>query len=241
LTTGVVGVVCALRSEGRHLGPIVSRHASVAALADGKLLTVAGTGGAAATLAADNLVAAGATALVSWGMAGGLDPALRAGQIFLPAQIVAADGMALATDARWREQVRAALAPRQPLSEGRLLTSPAAITSVAQKARLFHVTGAAAVDMESAAIARVAQAHGLPFIAVRVIVDVASDALPDSVRDAAGVTGKLKIGRLLARLCRRPQDVVPLTRLTRRYLEARRALAAIAHSGALAAQAPGLT
>jgi hypothetical protein len=87
----------------------------------------------------------------------------------------------------------------------------------------------------------VAQAHGLPFIAVRVIVDVASDALPDSVRDAAGVTGKLMIGRLLARLCRRPQDVVPLTRLTRRYLEARRALAAIAHSGALAAQAPGLT
>ena len=213
----------------------------MAALADGKLLTVAGIGDAAATLAANNLVAAGATALVSWGMAGGLDPALRAGQIFLPAQIVAADGMVLATDARWREQLRAALAARQPLSEGRLLTSFAAITSVAQKASLFHVSGAAAVDMESAAIALVAQAHGLPFIAVRVIVDVATDALPGCFVAAADLTGRVNIGRLLARLCRRPQDVVPLTRLTRRYLEARRALAAVAHSGALAAQAPGLT
>ena len=208
---------------------------------DGTLVAVSGMGRAAAVGAAGALVDAGATALVSWGMAGGLDPALRAGQIFLPAQVVAADGIALATDARWREQLRAALAARQPLSEGRLFSSLAAITSVAQKASLFHVTGAAAVDMESIAVALVAQAHGLPFIAVRVIVDVATDALPDSVRDAADLSGEVNIGRLLARLCRRPQDVVPLTRLTRRYLEARRALAAVAHSGALAAQAPGLT
>jgi len=241
LTTDLVGVVCALQSEARHLGPIVSRHASVAALADGKLLTVAGIGGAAATLAANNVVAAGATALISWGMAGGLDPALPAGTIFLPVEIVAADGTVLATDSGWHAQLRVALAAQRPLSAGKLLTTAAAVTSVAEKASLFHATGAAAVDMESAAIAQVARAHGLPFIAVRVIVDEATDALPDSVRDAADARGEVNIGRLVARVCRRPQDVVPLTRLTRRYLEASRALAAVARSGALAAQAPGLT
>jgi adenosylhomocysteine nucleosidase len=235
------GVVAALDMEARSLRPMARRRDGLFETGDGTLVAVSGMGRAAAVGAAGALVDAGATALVSWGMAGGLDPALRAGQIFLPAQVVAADGIALATDARWREQLRAALAARQPLSEGRLFSSLAAITSVAQKASLFHVTGAAAVDMESIAVALVAQAHGLPFIAVRVIVDVATDALPDSVRDAADLSGEVNIGRLLARLCRRPQDVVPLTRLTRRYLEARRALAAVAHSGALAAQAPGLT
>jgi hopanoid-associated phosphorylase len=179
--------------------------------------------------------------VISFGVAGGLDPSLKSGDVVVATEVMAGD-------ARWlaglslNETLLSGLAlGRRRIVRGGLAGVEEVVMARARKAALRSVTGAAAVDMESAAIARVAQAHGLPFIAVRVIVDVASDALPDSVREAAGVTGKLKIGRLLARLCRRPQDVVPLTRLTRRYLEARRALAAIAHSGALAAQAPGLT
>ena len=62
----------------------VPRHASVTARADGTLVAIAGMGGTAAAAAACKLVEAGAAALVSWGMAGGLDPALwpRAGFSF---------------------------------------------------------------------------------------------------------------------------------------------------------------
>lgn len=193
-------------------------------------------GVSAAALAAANLIAAGATALVSWGMAGGLDPALPAGRIFLPGEVSAADGVAVATALIWREQLAAALRPHHPLCGGTLLTSPVAVTSVAAKAALFQATGAAAVDMESLSVARAALAQGLPFIAVRVIVDVASDALPEAVHELTDASG-VRLGRLLGQLTRRPLEVLALARLTRRYLAANRALAAVARSGALAPQA----
>jgi len=61
---------------------------------------------------------------------------------------------------------------------GKLLTSPQAILSIADKAAAFHRDRCAAVDMESLAVAEVARSHELPFIAVRVIVDTADDILP---------------------------------------------------------------
>jgi adenosylhomocysteine nucleosidase len=234
LTTDLVGVVCALQSEARHLGRTVSGHAAVAALEDGKLLSVSGMGGAAAALAACNLVAAGATSLVSWGMAGGLDPSLAAGKILLPDEVIAADGNSIATARRWREHLSVALLPHRPLNGGKLLTSDAAITSVAAKAALFRATGAAAVDMESLYIAQVAQAHGLPFIAIRVLIDAAADAVSDAARAAADAGGQVRLGRLLVQALRRPRDVLPLARLTRGYLAANRALADVARSAALA-------
>jgi adenosylhomocysteine nucleosidase len=238
LTTPVVGVVCALQAEARHLGPGVRRAPSVASLADGTLLTICGMGGAAAALGARNLLEAGAGALVSWGMAGGLDPALAAGRIFLPSEVAAIDGAAIATSRHWREQLSAALAPYHPLTAGRLLTTSGAIESVAAKAALFQDTGAAAVDMESLAVAQVARAQGAPFIAIRVIVDGAGDTLPSAVSEAADADGQLRVGRLIARTLRAPAEAISLLRLTRRYLAANRSLAAVARSGYLAPQAP---
>ncbi len=197
-------------------------------------MSVSGIGGAAAALAAEKLITAGAAALVSWGMAGGLDPSLPAGTILLPDEVAAADGAPIATARRWREHLSAALLGHQPLSGGRLLTSDAVITSVAAKAALFRATGAAAVDMESLYIGEVARAHGLPFIAVRVLIDVAGEAVPDAVRAASDAGGQVRFGRLLGQVLRRPKDLWPLARLTRGYLAANRALAHVARSAALA-------
>jgi adenosylhomocysteine nucleosidase len=234
LTRGVVGVVCALRSEARHLGRTVSGHAAVAALEEGTLLSVSGMGGAAAALGAEKLITAGAASLVSWGMAGGLDPSLPAGTIVLPDEVAAADGAAIATARRWREHLSAALLPHARLTCGKLLTSDTVITSVVAKAALFRATGAVAVDMESLYVAQVARTHGLPFIAVRVLIDVAGDAVPDAARAAAGVGGQVRFGRLLGQVLLRPKQVWPLARLARAYLAANRALAHVARSAALA-------
>jgi nucleoside phosphorylase len=77
--------------------------------------------------------------------------------------------------------------------QGRLLTSPKAIGSLSEKAALFQQTGAAAVDMESLAIAEIAHTHQLPFIAIRVIVDSAGDTLPRAVTAAADSEGHLQV------------------------------------------------
>jgi len=230
----VVGVVCALHSEARHLGRSVSGQGSVETVATGTLRVVSGMGGTAAAAGAERLIAAGAGALVSWGLAGGLDPELRAGLIFVPSEVMAPDGALLATDTLWRARLATALVRFSPLTSGRLVTSVAAVGTVAAKAALFKTSGARAVDMESAAIAQVARSRDLPFLAIRVIIDRAVDVLPDSFVAAIGVGGEFSIGQLLAHLARSPRELAPLVRLARTYQQANRSLAAAAASGGLA-------
>lgn len=229
----VAGVVAALDREARVLGPALQAKAGFEILAGGTLRAVSGMGCAAAGMAARRLVEAGATALVSWGMAGGLDPDLPAGAICLPREVVAPDGMRFATAFPWRETLTAAVASCRPVTSGVLLTSPHPIAGVAAKAQARHETGAVAVDMESSAVAEVAAASHVPFMAVRVIVDTAQDAIPSSVTVAAGESGQVRIARLLLGLARSPGDIVALIRLARRYRAAIRSLGAVAKLGGL--------
>ena len=229
----VAGVVAALGAEARTLGPSAKRSDGLLKLGDGMLVAVSGMGPEAAAMAAERLVQAGATALVSWGMAGGLDPSLQAGTICIPHLVIAPDGASFATDLHWRELTTAAVAARRTVVNGKLLSSGRAIDDVSGKAVAFKKTAAAVVDMESAAVAGVAALHGVPFLAVRVIVDTAVDALPDAVMAATGTAG-LRLSRLLFGILKSPGELGPLLRLASRYRVAIRALTAVAASGALA-------
>jgi hopanoid-associated phosphorylase len=229
----LVGIVAALAAEARALGPTKPGFEPLRSLADGTMLAVSGMGCAAAARAAQSLVEAGVTALASWGMAGGLDPALRAGTIVLPDQVISADGASFPTTRYWRERLAAALAARQVIANGKLLSSAHAIEAVADKAAAFGATGALAVDMESLAIAQIAAAQGLPFIAVRVIVDTAHDALPRAAV-AASRSGQFQIWRLIGALALAPAEISAVIRLAQRYRTARRSLVAVAHAGSLA-------
>jgi adenosylhomocysteine nucleosidase len=229
----VAGVVAALDREARTLGPAVHRQAGVDILADGTLRAVSGMGCVAAGMAARELIEAGAAALVSWGMAGGLDPELEAGAICLPREVVAPDGMRFATASSWRDTLLASIASCRRVASGALLTCTHPVASVAAKAAARRETGAVAVDMESSAVAEVAAASHVPFMAIRVIVDTALDAIPESVT-AAGQSGEVQIGRLLLGLARSPADLVPLVRLARRYRVAVGSLRAVGKLGRLA-------
>ena len=237
MALNVVGIVCALASEARHLGPTVRLADPLGSLPDGTLVAITGMGSAAASSGARALIEAGATALASWGMAGGLDPNLSAGAILLPSEVVGPDGRVIDTEPGWRNRLSRAVAAHTPVSSGRLLTTPRAVGSVADKAELFRSTGAAAVDMESAAIGEVANHHQVPFIAVRVVVDSAADVLPRAVTAAADNEGHLQTWRLIGALALAPNELAPLIRLARRYRAANRSLAAIARMGSLAPSA----
>jgi len=234
LALNAVGIVCALASEARHLGPTVRLAEPLGSLADGTLVAITGMGRAAASMGARSLIEAGATALASWGMAGGLDPALSAGAILLPTEVLGPDGRIVTTEPGWRSRLSAAVAAHAPVCSGRLLTTLRAVGSVADKAELFRTTGAVAVDMESAAIGAVAEQEQLPFIALRVVVDSAADVLPRAVTAAADNEGHLQIGRLIGALALAPKELAPLIRLARRYRAANRSLATIGRMGSLA-------
>jgi hypothetical protein len=65
-----------------------------------------------------------------------------------------------------------------PLARTIVVSSPV-IAGAEQKQKLAKAYGAHAVDMEGAAVAHAAQAHGLPFIAIKSISDELNFELPD--------------------------------------------------------------
>jgi adenosylhomocysteine nucleosidase len=219
-----VGVVAALNAEARMLGPAMPRSDGLSLLGDGALLAVSGMGGAPAAGAARRLLEAGAAALMSFGLAGGLDPALGAGALVLPREIVSRSGARFAASLDWLERLGAALAEQGPVAAGKLLSDVGPIGSVAHKAEAFRSSGAVAADMESFAVAQVAAHARVPFVALRVIVDTARDALPRAVI-AASRGGRLSIGRLLGGLGAAPWELFAMMRLARRYRAAMRSLA----------------
>jgi adenosylhomocysteine nucleosidase len=226
-----VGVVAALASEARALGPSMPRGgdpplSELALLGEGSLLASSGIGRAAAAAAAQALVEAGVSALMTFGLAGGLDPSLKCGSVVIPCELLSSDGARYAANRAWREQVAAAVSAICAVTEGNLLSSTHAIDTPADKAAAFRTTGAAAVDMESAAVAEIAARHHLPFIAVRVIVDTAADALPRAVV-AASRAGRVQFARLIGGLILAPREIASLIRLAQRYRIAMRSLRAI--------------
>ncbi len=230
-------MVAALAAEARALGRATPAQDGLARLHDGTLVAVSGMGCTAAARGAVRLVDAGARALVSFGLAGALDPALPPGAIIVADTVLLeGGGRSLSAAQRWGERVRESLVALGvgPLERGRLLTSPRLLAAAADKADAFQRTRAAAVDMESFAIAEVAEVHGLPFLAVRVVVDRAADELPRALEEVTDSSGVLSLGRLLGRVLCAPSSLRPVLRLGRRYRAARRSLRRIARAGALA-------
>lgn len=197
------------------------------------MLAVSGIGGAAAALAAHALIDAGVAALMTFGMAGGLDPQLAAGSLLLPAEVIALDGTRFATARAWRERLSAALSVHCAVAQGSVLSSDRSIDSPLAKSQAFRDTGAVAVDMESVSVARIAAEHRMPFVCVRVIVDTAADSLPRAVV-AASRAGRVQLGRLACGLLIAPGDVAGLMRLAARYRSAMRVLKVVARVGSLA-------
>jgi adenosylhomocysteine nucleosidase len=226
------GVVAALAAEARVLGPAESQGEGLAVLADGNLLAISGMGPKAARRAALRLIDAGATSLVSWGLAGGLDPDLEAGAVCVPREVIAADGNRCSTARSWQELLSSSVPSCRRVGNDALLTAEHALETPADKSAARRATGACAVDMESSAVAQVAAAHGVPFIAVRVIVDTARDSVPPAVAGASRA-GKLRAGRLILGLLRSPLEIASLLRLARRYRVALRSLRAVAALGKL--------
>lgn len=225
--TAVLGVVCALRSEARHLGRTLSKDPHVEAFADGRLLALTGMGPAAAAAGSESLICCGATALMSFGLAGALDPALPPGSVFLPSAVTDRTGAELATDVPWRARLGSHVGLS---STGILLSVSDPVPSATVKAALFEITGARAVDMESFGVAQVAHAAGVPFVATRVIVDGATDSLPAAVLAATDPNGQTSLWRLVRGLSQDPRELSGLVRLALGYRRASRSLAILARA-----------
>ncbi len=180
----------------------------------------------AAYLAAEKMIAAGATALMSFGLAGGLNPAISAGAVILPAEIRGA--ATLPCDIAWTKRLAALF----DVTPSLMAHAPGVLTTAQAKAEVFAATGAAAADMESYGIAEVAGIHGLPFAALRVVADTAADAIPSTALKAMNSDGRIRPGAAALGALTRPWQIPGLIRLGGRTATAMNKLETLARLGA---------
>ncbi len=155
-------------------------------------------------------VFAGAPAIVSFGIAGGLLPHMRPGD-WIVATGVSAGGERIDADIAWS----ARLAERLPQAEvGDIVSVPAPVRRPHQKRHLQASTGACGVDMESFQAAALARELGVPFAAVRVVADPVERELPPAVHSGLQPDGSVALAAVLDSLAREPGQMLRLARVT---------------------------
>jgi adenosylhomocysteine nucleosidase len=150
----------------------------------------------------------GIAGVVSFGLCGALDPALKVGDLVI-GESVADAGDCYGADANWAARI-AALLPDARV--GRFASAERPVASVAEKAELRERTGAVAVDLESFPVARLARWFGVPFAVIRAVSDAADRALPPAAQVGLGVDGRPAIGPVFASLKSNPWQIGALIR-----------------------------
>jgi len=179
-----IGIVTALEMERGWIGPTNGRC----------LVEVGGMGRDRAEAATKRLLDRGAKAVVSWGIAGGLDPDLEPGTVVVPECVIDADRGQWHADSGWRDRLLAEIGDLVPISRGQMFHADEVVASPERKHHLHERWNVAAVDMESAGIARVAQGAGAAFLVIRVVGDVADQVLPKAVTKLSDEHGRLRAG-----------------------------------------------
>ncbi len=154
------------------------------------VVACAGMGRDRGTLACEAAIKAGdVNTLISAGLAGACDPALRAAAVVYAGVVIdAKTGERFGTSAQG----------------GPVVVSSPVIAAVEEKRRLWQAYGAAAVDMEAATVARIARAHGLEFRAVKAISDEADFAM-DGLERFATSDGQFREGAIALHAALRPR------------------------------------
>jgi hopanoid-associated phosphorylase len=161
-----------------------------------------------------------ATAVLSFGIAGGLDTGLEPGALVVATR-VRAPGGAWPADTAWSSALVRASGARLGVVAG----ANAVVSAPGAKRSLRLMTDALVVDMESAVAAAFAASRGLPFAVLRAVADTADEVLPRAAAVGLSRSGRPAPGRVAMALLRRPGEFPALVQVAKR---SRTALASLA-------------
>ena len=195
-------------------------EAKIARTAGFSVVTGAGDQDRTAALVAT--AAAQTDCLVSFGIAGGLAPELRAGTVIVSGEVVS-EGQHWAIEPSLRHQL-SEFAQSIGAVEGLVFGASSILATQTEKERVWFISRALAVDIESEIVARTATALGIPFIVLRSIADTARRDLPPASLIPLSADGKPDLLGVLAALVRRPLQVAEMIGLARETVMALSAL-----------------
>lgn len=153
--------------------------------------------------------ASGCCGIVSFGVAGGLDPALAPGDRIIATSVVTDHGRYRADEA-W---ARALLAALPGSVHADISGADAPLADPAEKLMLRRSHRTVAVDTESHIAASVAARRGVPFAAVRVVLDPAWRRLPPAALVPLLRDGAADVRAVLRSVRQQPAQVPNLLRI----------------------------
>jgi adenosylhomocysteine nucleosidase len=179
-----------------------------ARVADGPQVRAIASGGDPVRLQGEILAAFadGARAVLSFGLASGLDPGLAPGSIVIADQVLSGQHRYIC-DRPWSERMRQAI--------GTAVACPVAgvdgpLVRTRDKLALHDATLAVAADMESHVAGKAAARAGLPFAVLRVVCDPAQRTLPQAALAGMRADGRVHPVAVLASLLRNPAQLPAL-------------------------------
>jgi adenosylhomocysteine nucleosidase len=153
--------------------------------------------------------------VISSGFAGAVGDELQVGDLILAENF---------SDSQLLAGAKRILRDRKP-RRVKLFTSTSIVDSIAARNEIARSAGAAAVDMETGAIANVCQAHGTPLISLRVVSDTPTQPFPVAPAVLFDIERqRTNYGGLVAYLLRHPSSIPGLIRFSRRIAHARATL-----------------
>lgn len=184
----------------------------------------------------------GAELVIGTGVVGALSGGLKPGDLILADRVLllhtdagSAQQVAVANDQHTREVGRSLAMAGIEYSTGALLTSHRVLATSAEKRRAKESTGAIAVDMETAALAAEAAARGIPFLALRAVLDEVDDEVFGA--EIANEDGAVWPAAAVSYMLRNPAAMLKVPRMVRNLSRATAAIAdaltAIAYEGKL--------
>jgi adenosylhomocysteine nucleosidase len=155
--------------------------------------------------------------LLGAGVAGALSSDLAFGEILVARRVCDASGDAPHPDAALSK--RAAAIPG--IRGGALFSADRMVVAARERSALAAriADDPSAVDMESAAWARVASARGIPYVVVRAVSDTADEDLPAYLARCYDPEGGIRRARVLLHALAKPGSVPGLLAMRRRVRE----------------------
>jgi adenosylhomocysteine nucleosidase len=201
-----IAIICGLKSEAAAVRAALGEDIRVR-------VGVSGANAARAEEIAHGFCDAGASAIISIGVSGGLDPALKPGDLVIGETVIADDGSEYASDRYLLSSIKDVM----PIGAktATLFGADEIIDSAQKKAALFANHDAVAVDMESHGAARAAAHEGAPFLAIRAIADPADRVLPPAALGAVAPDGSTLVFKTLGAALRDPKQFPELMKLGR--------------------------
>jgi adenosylhomocysteine nucleosidase len=175
-------------------------------------LVEAGMGMLNAGWAASILAAELPDLLISAGFGGGVLPGLKVGDVVLAERVLHCTGNGFEQVAVNFHGQSGGNNPGLPL-RGEFITSDGILNKHQLMVILPRDIHRPVVEMESAAVARVAAEHGIPFMGVRAISDPWDEELGFSIDEFCDDNKKIRPLKVLATILRRPRIIFQLIRL----------------------------